>query len=63
MQHGDSGEGSTLELGLEDDVYWREGSLIAMLAHHCSCTMISLLSMLYESAEERIIEKSEKPRR
>jgi hypothetical protein len=47
--------------GLEDDVYWREGSLKAVLAH--LCTMISPLSMLHESAEERIIEKSEKPRR
>jgi hypothetical protein len=50
------------ETGLEDDVYWREGSLKAMLAH-LICTMISPLSMLDESAEERIIEKSEKPRR
>lgn len=32
-------------LGLEDDVYWREGSLKAILANHCICTMISPVSM------------------
>jgi hypothetical protein len=51
-----------IETGLEDDVYWREGSLKSHVGTPV-CTMISPLSMLHESAEERIIEKSEKLRR
>lgn len=42
-------------LGLEDDIHWREGLLIAMLAHHV-CTMNSPLPMLVKVREREKFE-------
>jgi len=44
---------------LEDEVYWREGSLKAMLAHQRICIVISPLSMRMKVQKR---EKSKSPR-